>query len=170
MRVSGDCAHGFLPHGTNIHRIRRDVCLLGNISGESRRTHLNCLAGGRQFRAGKGRMGHGNTINYPHPGNRENGRGCACHLRRWQVRALLSSIFVCHVSAGSSDAGVRRRELVSDQAEIVALRLGDVTLHRLAQLRVDFVGDGHDADQQDAEIDAGEVLLQAVEDADLQHA
>src|ERR1700721_2547364 len=39
----------------------------------------------------------------------------------------------------------------------------------LSQLGIDFVGDQHDPSQQHAVVDRGQVLLQSVKDADLQH-
>jgi hypothetical protein len=47
---------------------------------------------------------------------------------------------------------------------------GHVAVHRLGQLRVDFVGDGHDVGQEETEIQSAEILLQGSEEGDLEDA
>lgn len=45
----------------------------------------------------------------------------------------------------------------------------DITAHRLGELGINFVGDGHDAYQHQAEIDLAEVIVEGLKDADLEH-
>jgi hypothetical protein len=52
--------------------------------------------------------------------------------------------------------------------QCIADGLLDVACHRLAELRIDLVCNRHHANQQHAEIDARQVILQRLKDADLQ--
>jgi len=53
--------------------------------------------------------------------------------------------------------------------EMVQIGLSNEACHRLCQLRINFIGNGHHVKQKQAEVHGLKIILQRLKDANLQH-
>src|SRR5579864_4214840 len=77
-----------------------------------------------------------------------------CRNERSSVTRVLQDIRCCPEGLRGRTRRLRRQWL-------------HVAEHRLLQLRIHFVGDGHHVEQHGTEIDGPQIVLQSIEDADL---